>query len=85
MSTEISPENEQFIEKQIASGTFRTRSDVLDAGVELLRMRNELLDRIDEGRRQLDSGQYTEYDDQGLQRRFEELKARARDRNQKGR
>lgn len=78
MSTEISPENEQFIEKQIASGTFRTRSDVLDAGVELLRMRNELLDRIDEGRRQLDSGQYTEYDEQTLQRRFEELKARAR-------
>jgi len=78
MSSQISPENEQFIEKQIASGTFRTRSDVLDAGVELLRMRNELLGRIDEGRRQLDSGQYTEYDEQSLKRRFEDLKARAR-------
>jgi Arc/MetJ-type ribon-helix-helix transcriptional regulator len=78
MSSEISPENEQFIEKQITSGAFHSRAEVLDAGIELLRMRNELLDRIDERRRQLDAGEFTDYDEQGLRKRFEELKERAR-------
>lgn len=78
MSTEISPENERFIERQIARGTFRDRGEVLDAGIELLRMRDELLDRVDRGRGQLDAGEFTEYDGAALQERFEELKARAR-------
>lgn len=78
MSTEISPENERFIERQIARGAFRDRGEVLDAGIELLRIRDELLDRIDRGRDQLKKGEFTEYDDTALQDRFEQLKAPAR-------
>ncbi len=37
-----------------------------------------LLDRIDEGRRQLDEGEYTDYGDSSLGQRFRELKVRAR-------
>jgi len=78
MSADISPENERFIETQIAGGAFQTRGEALDAAVDILRLRKELLDRIDEGRRQLDAGEYVEYDDEGLRKRFDELKARAR-------
>lgn len=77
MPVDISPENEQFIQQQIKAGAFRTRTDAIDAGVELLRRRTELLDRIDCGRRQLDQGDYHEYDDRSLQQRFEQLKHRA--------
>ena len=77
MPVDISPENEQFIQQQIKAGVFRTRTDAIDSGVELLRRRTELLDRIDWGRRQLDQGDYHEYDDESLQQRFEQLKHRA--------
>jgi Arc/MetJ-type ribon-helix-helix transcriptional regulator len=56
MSTNLSPENEQFIEFAIASGTFHDRGEALDRAVDLLR-RQQLLDRIDEGTRQLRSGE----------------------------
>ena len=78
MSTEISPENERFIERQIARGAFRDRGEALDAGIELLRIRDELLERIDRGRDQIEKGEFTEYDDAALGERFEQLKARAR-------
>ncbi len=78
MSTEVSPENERYIQSLIERGSFRDRTEALDAGVELLRQRSELLDRIDEGRRQLDEGEYTDYDDSSLSQRFRELKERAR-------
>lgn len=78
VSADVSPKNEQYIQSLIERGRFRDRGEVLDAGVELLRMRGELLDRIDEGRRQLDGGEYTDYDDFSLSQRFSELKERAR-------
>jgi Arc/MetJ-type ribon-helix-helix transcriptional regulator len=78
MATDISPENEQFIEQEIQAGVFRTKSDALDAGIALLRRRKELLARIDEGRRQLDEGEFRDYDDEALANRFSELRERAR-------
>ncbi len=78
MSGDVSPKNEQYIQNLIERGNYRDRGEVLDAGVELLRLRSELLDRIDEGRRQLDEGDYTDYDDSSLGQRFSELKERAR-------
>jgi len=78
MATDISPENEQFIEQEIQAGVFRTKSDALDAGIALLRRRKELLTRVDEGRRQLDEGDFRDYDEQSLANRFSELRERAR-------
>ena len=78
MSTEISPENEHFIQQQIASGHFHDRREVLDAGILLLRKKQELLGRLDESRRQLDCGEFAEYDDESLRQRFEQLKDAAR-------
>ena len=78
MTADISPENEQFIQREIQAGVFRTKSDALNAGIALLRYRKELLARVDEGRRQLDGGESRDYDDESLRNRFSELKERAR-------
>ena len=73
----LSAENEQFIERAIAQGRYQSRDDALNDGIQLLRL-EELKRRLAESRRQLDEGEYTEYDEEGLKRRFEELKERAR-------
>lgn len=78
MATDISPENEQFIRQEIQAGVFRTKSDALDAGIALLRRRKELLARIDHGRRQLDEGDFRDYDEESLANRFSELRKRAK-------
>ncbi|MFV1968432.1 MAG: type II toxin-antitoxin system ParD family antitoxin [Pirellulaceae bacterium] len=78
MATDLSPENEQFIRREIQAGVFRSKSDAIDAGIELLRRRKELFARIDEGRRQLDEGDFRDYDEESLANRFSELRERAR-------
>lgn len=77
MNTDISPEQSAFIDQQVAQGAFPDRKHALDAAVELLRQQTHALELLDTGRQQLDDGQFLEYDDAGLRRRFEELKDRA--------
>ena len=79
MASDISQENEEFIEQEIARGRFRDRADALDAGIELLRQHQALTDRLAASRRQLDNGQYRELDSVGLRQLFDELKHRARE------
>jgi len=64
MRSGISPENEALLQRRVALG--KTRGQVIDQGLTLLRSRQKLLPRLDEGRRQLDEGEYTEYDDREL-------------------
>jgi Arc/MetJ-type ribon-helix-helix transcriptional regulator len=82
MSAELSPDTESFIQEEIALGTFHSRQDALEAGVALLRSRRELMNRLAESRRQLDEGEYVEYDDEGLRQCFEQLIARAEGKSQ---
>jgi Arc/MetJ-type ribon-helix-helix transcriptional regulator len=77
MANSLSPEIESFIQQEVALGTYQDRDDAIEAGIELLRQRKALLDRLDESRRQLDEGEYEEYDDEGLRQLFEQLIARA--------
>jgi Arc/MetJ-type ribon-helix-helix transcriptional regulator len=74
----LSHDNEAFIQQQVAVGAFRDRTDAIEAGVEMLRKRQALIERLDEGRRQLDQGEYVEFDEKGLHDFFESLKERAR-------
>jgi Arc/MetJ-type ribon-helix-helix transcriptional regulator len=78
MSSELSSDCESFIQQQVALGVYRNRTDAIEAGVEMLRQHKALLDRLDEGRQELDQGEYVEFDRDGLQQFFENLKARAR-------
>ena len=53
MRTGISPENEQFIEFELETRTYRSREDLLDDAVSLLRRRRQLQRDIQAG---IDSG-----------------------------
>ena len=80
MATDLSQDNEQFIENQIATGGYSDRAELLNDAVALLKQRQLLLDKIDKGSRQLRDGEYAEYDDDSLRERFNQLKDRARKR-----
>lgn len=77
MKIEFPVESEEFIRHQVDSGAFPDRDSVIRAGILLLRQRTELLDRLVEGRRQLDRGESTDYDQAGLEQLFARLKQRA--------
>ena len=78
MPKPLSTDNEAFIADAVARGVYRSRDEAIDAGVDMLRRHELLLARIDEGRRQLDEGEYLDYDEAGLKELAEELKVRAR-------
>ena len=78
MKTDFPAESEEFIQRQVESGAFPDRESVLRAGLLLLQQRSELLDRLTEGRRQLDAGEFTDYDRAGLQQLFDRLKQQVR-------
>jgi Arc/MetJ-type ribon-helix-helix transcriptional regulator len=77
MSNELSPDTETFIASEIALGVYPSRQDALEAGVAMLRKRRELLEKLDEGQRQLDNGEYVDFDEEGMRAFFEGLKERA--------
>ncbi len=72
MQIEISPQNNEFIDRQVACGEFRDRRAALDAAVDLLRRRADTLEKIGNGRQQFDAGEFTEYDDESLKKRFDQ-------------
>ena len=78
MASDITRENQDFIEQEIASGRFRDRAEALDAGIGLLRQQKALTNRLANSRRQLDNGECVELDSAGLHRLFDDLKDRAR-------
>jgi Arc/MetJ-type ribon-helix-helix transcriptional regulator len=82
MTSELSPDTESFIQQEIALGKFQSREDAIEAGVALLKKRRALMDRLAESRRQLDEGEYVEYDEDGLRELFEQLIARAEAKSQ---
>ena len=76
MATDLSPKNEQFIQQAVACGTFPDRGRALDEAVELLKRRQELLDHIDEGTRQLREGEGIElHGKEELREFFDDIKA----------
>ena len=52
--------------------------EALNAGLDLLRERKQLVARLEDSRRQLDNGEFTELDGPGLRELFEGLSRRAR-------
>jgi Arc/MetJ-type ribon-helix-helix transcriptional regulator len=78
MLTDLSGDNEAYIVDAIARGAFRSRTEVIDAGIDMLRKHEQLIAYLKEGRRQLDEGEYVEFDQEGLKQFFEQLKATAR-------
>jgi Arc/MetJ-type ribon-helix-helix transcriptional regulator len=83
MSLDLSPRNEQFIEQVVARGDFHDRTQALDQAVELLRRRQEFLDHIDEGTKQLRQGEGIElHGDEELRAFFNRIQAEGIQRRQ---
>jgi Arc/MetJ-type ribon-helix-helix transcriptional regulator len=73
MSTDISPENEQYLQEAVARGTFHSRGQALNAAVELLKQREQLIRDVGAGIEQLERGECGVLD-------IEDIKARGRKR-----
>ena len=73
MSTDISPENEQYLQEAVARGTFPSRGQALNAAVELLKRREQLIRDVGAGIEQLERGEGEPLD-------IEDIKARGRKR-----
>lgn len=75
MDLEISAENAQFLQDQVAAGSFPTPGAAVDAALEMLKRQAELRAKLQRGLDQLDRGEYIELDDEGLDKYFAELMA----------
>jgi antitoxin ParD1/3/4 len=82
MSISFSPELEELVRKELASGKYASENELLVEAVRLLaerdRRRDELREQIQVGREQLDQGVYTEYDEASLRQYFDELQEQGR-------
>jgi Arc/MetJ-type ribon-helix-helix transcriptional regulator len=70
---ELNPENAAFVNEEVSLGHFASASAAMNAGVDLLRRQAALRQKLQHSLAQLESGEYTEYDDEGLDRYFAEL------------
>jgi Arc/MetJ-type ribon-helix-helix transcriptional regulator len=62
VQTNLSPENEQFLEHAVSTGLYQDRDEALDKAVALLRRKEELIRDVNEGIEQLERGEGTELD-----------------------
>jgi Arc/MetJ-type ribon-helix-helix transcriptional regulator len=75
MSSELSPELNRRIAQEMALGQYSSEEELLADAMRLLHERNALRQQIAAGARQLNAGEYTDYDSAGLRQRFDQLKA----------
>ncbi len=68
MNSNLSPENEQFLERAVSVGMFHNRDEALDRAVELLRRREQLIRDVNKGIEQLERGEGTPLDIEQVKR-----------------
>lgn len=73
MSLELTPDNAQFVNDQVAAGLFASDDAAVNAAVELLKRQAWLRAKLQHSIDQLERGEYIELDDEGLDRYFAEL------------
>jgi Arc/MetJ-type ribon-helix-helix transcriptional regulator len=62
MSSNLSPDNEQFLQRAVSVGMYHDRDEALDRAVELLRRREQLIRDVNKGIEQLDRGEGVPFD-----------------------
>ncbi len=84
MADLLSPELQQLVEHELATGNYGSENELLLEAVRLLadrdHRREQLRCELQIGRDQLDRGEYTEYDERALRERFDQLKQRVQQR-----
>ncbi len=73
MSTDMSPQNEEYIQDAVTRGVFHSRTEALDAAVELLRRRETVIREVNAGIAELERGEGRPLD-------LDEIKASIRER-----
>jgi Arc/MetJ-type ribon-helix-helix transcriptional regulator len=73
MSLQISRENEQIIHDAISSGGYHSPDEVLTAALRLLRRKQQLVRDVKTGVDQLSRGEYTEYNEESLDRFLQDI------------
>jgi Arc/MetJ-type ribon-helix-helix transcriptional regulator len=77
MNSQLSPENEQFLEHAISVGIFHDRDEALDRAVAVLRRREQLICDVNKGIDQIESGEGIPLDIEKIQgeveSRFQEV------------
>ena len=76
MNGNLTPENEQFLERAVAVGMYHDRDEALDRAVGLLRRREQLIRDVNQGIEQLERGE-------GVPLDMEQIKAAVRERLEK--
>ncbi len=62
MNANLSPENEQFLDRAVAVGMYHNRDEALDKAVELLRRREQLIRDVNKGIEQIEGGETGPFD-----------------------
>jgi antitoxin ParD1/3/4 len=88
MNINLGTQWEEFISAYVHSGRYLSASEVVREGLRLLQEHEQfrqirleqLRKEVDKGVEQLDRGECIEFDDHGLKRHFDDVKARGRQR-----
>ena len=73
MSLQISRENEQIIHDAVSAGEYHSPDEVLTDALRLLRRKQQLVGDVKAGVDQLNGGEYTEYDEESLDRFVQDI------------
>jgi len=82
MNVSLTPELEQFVNSQVECGSFPSPTHVIANGLKLLKERTErrelrlqeLRAKIESGIEQLETGAFTDYDEDSLDELFDEVR-----------
>jgi antitoxin ParD1/3/4 len=88
MNVSLTPELEQLVNNKVKSGMYHSASEVIREGLRLLKEQddlrqsriNQLRQEVDIGVKQIERGQYTDYDVDNLQPLVDEIQAEGRKR-----
>jgi len=79
MTIEIPPDYQAFVTTAVASGQFQSEEKVVEEALRLMsernRRREEFRRQVQIGTDQLQRGEYTDFDDESLDKFFDELNA----------
>ena len=80
MASDISPENQQYLDQAVANGTYPSEAQALDEAVELLRKRDQLRAEVNVGMAEAERGELLPEEEvfDRLEKRARQIEANAR-------
>lgn len=75
MGLQLSEEFETFVQQRVNSGFYSSATDVVRTAFGLLEQREQLLAQIDAGIAQFSTGEFTEYDDESVERFLSDIES----------